>query len=149
MKREEEVLTLIRESFELIGIESLKSAIDAYRSTELTYDELIENIMNWNNDFDLKEFLKGYKQMIRGESLKLGNNYYSLRGIVSIGKDKIYDFFKSESVYQIILNPISAMETKLLYSNVVIAEFKDEESRDREYNLILDKLNLLGIRQIK
>lgn len=144
----EEVFSLFKKSLELIGVESLTTLLEAYFEKDIEYEEVIERFEDFNKQFDLPDFLKGRGQRVRNESIKLGESYYSVTGIVSLGKDSYYNSEEMEFKYQIILNPTTSEIIKLLYSNISIMEFSSEEERNLEMNYLIDKLNLIGIRHI-
>lgn len=144
----EDIFCLFKQTFGLIGIETLTSLLEAYEQEIVSYEEVLERVEEYNTQFDLSEFLKTKGQRVRNESIKLGESYYSSTGIVSLGKDSYYNFEDSELKYRIILNPTTSEIIKLLYANIPILQFLDEMERDIEFNYLVDKLNLLGIRHI-
>ena len=144
----EDIFSLFKQTLGLIGIETLVSLLEAYEQEEVSYEEVLERVEEYNTQFDLSEFLKTKGQRVRSESIKLGESYYSATGIVSLGKDSYYNFEDSELKYRIILNPTTSEIIKLLYANIPILQFLDEMERDIEFNYLVDKLNLLGIRHI-
>jgi len=144
-----ECLSVIGETLEKVGLDVLSSAITAYCSNELDVEELKESFKDFNKDFILSDFLKARGQYVRNETVQLGAKNYSLSGIISIGSDQYYDTLNHKILYRIILNPTSSTIIKLLYANVTIGIYANKIDRDRDLKKIQDKLNLLGIRNIK
>lgn len=147
-KEIDRVFEILERTFSLVGVESLTSLLEAYRREEIEKEEVLERFQEFNKDFDLVEFLKGRGQRVRNEAVKLGKNYYSVSGVISLGTDTYYDSESCSLKYQIVLNPTTSDIIKLLYANVPILQFDSEKERDEEMNYLVDKLNLIGIRHL-
>lgn len=148
MKKSEkrELLEIFNSIFKKVGINTVYSAIDDCILGNITYEELLEILVQWNKDFNLNDFLKSRGASIISQSVKIGDNFYVCGWINSLGKSKVYR--EDRYYYQIILNPTSSSIRKDLYANVAVMEFESEKKRDRELDLLIDKLNLIGIRFI-
>lgn len=144
----EDIFNGLKESLSLIGIESLVKLFDGYLSESLSMEGFLQGVEKFNNRFDLSEFLGEREESVRSEAVKLGSSYYLLSGVVSLGKDSYYHPTEYILKYRIILNPSIAVESKFLYSNIPVMGFESEEERDLEFNYMVDKLNLIGVRHI-
>lgn len=133
----------IKEAFRKLKAIELVDILDQYKKE--TNENIVDLFLSWNTFFDKNEGVDEESENKSIPWVEVSSKCLKVSLLLSIEKDKNYDFMRNKNKYEILINRTNSDNT--YYGNTILS-FSTEKDRDREYNNLKLKLNPHGIKFI-